>query len=128
MESFKNDNEGYIYCLTNECMPSVVKIGMTLEDPELRAKELSSSTGVPTPFQVAISKRIVNPREKEHAIHELLTSLGFRVNDRREFFDCSMTIVKQLFAVIDGVDMTVNTLQAMPAVRKHSVTVVKLNT
>lgn len=120
------DVEGYIYCLTNESMPGLVKIGMTTEDPESRTRELSSATGVPTPFRLEISKRILNPREKERAVHDLLSSLGFRVNEKREFFDCSMVIVKQLFAVIDGQDMVVNTIQAMPAVRKHAVTVVKL--
>jgi len=121
-----DDVEGYIYCFTNESMPGLVKIGMTTEDPEYRARELSSVTGIPTPFRVEISKRILNPREKERAVHELLATLGFRVNEKREFFDCSMVIVKQLFAVIDGMDMVVNTVQAMPSVRKHAVNVVKL--
>jgi len=122
-----DDAEGYVYCFTNESMPGLVKIGMTHDEPEARARELSTATGIPTPFRVEISKRILNPREKERAIHDLLSSLGFRVNDKREFFNCSMVVVKQLFAVIDGTDMAVNTLQAMPAVRKHTVNVVKID-
>jgi hypothetical protein len=119
-------SEGYVYCLTNVCMPDIVKIGMTMDDPEIRAAELSSVTGVPSPFQVAISKRIVNPREKEKALHELLSSLGFRVNNKREFFNCSLNIVGLLFAVIDGADVRITDAEAIPYVRKQNVQVEKL--
>ena len=118
--------EGYIYCLTNACMPGLVKIGMTMDDPEDRARELSSVTGVPSPFQVAISKRIVKPREKERAIHDLLSSIGFRVNDKREFFNCSMNVVGLLFAVIDGADVRIMDAEAIPYVRRQNVSVEKL--
>jgi len=117
---------GYVYCLTNESMPGIVKIGMTMDDPEERARELSSVTGVPTPFRVAISKRIVNPAMKETAVHDLLTALGFRVNDRREFFKCSLQIVGHLFAVMDGSDLCVADAEAIPVLRRQNVNVVKL--
>ena len=120
------ETEGYIYCLTNACMPGIVKIGMTLDDPESRAAELSSVTGVPTPFCVATSKRIRNPREKEKALHELLSSLGFRVNDKREFFNCSLHIVGLLFAVVDGTDYRIADADAIPVARKQNVSVEKL--
>lgn len=97
-----------------------------MDDPEDRARELSSVTGVPSPFCVAISKRIVKPREKERAIHELLSSLGFRVNDKREFFNCSMNIVGLLFAVVDGADVRIMDAEAIPYVRRQNVSVEKL--
>lgn len=118
--------EGYVYCLTNECMPGLLKIGMTTDDPETRARDLSSATGVPSPFRVEMSKRVANPREKERAIHELLSILGFRVNEKREFFNCSMTIAEHLFVLIDGTDVCVSNMQALSNVRKHTVNVVKL--
>lgn len=118
--------EGYIYCLTNACMPGIVKIGMTLEDPEFRAAELSANTGVPTPFCVAISKRIVNPRKKEKALHDLLTELGFRVNEKREFFNCSLSVVGHLFAVVDGAEVRITDAEAIPYVRRQNVSVEKL--
>ena len=111
---------GFLYCLTNESMPDIVKIGMTLHDtPEERANELSRVTGVPTPFCVAISKRIVNPRAKEMAVHELLTTLGFRVNERREFFRCSLHLVGLLFQVIDGWDVTISNADTLPVVKRQ---------
>ena len=118
---------GYVYCMTNASMPGIVKIGMTLDAPEDRAKELSSSTGVPTPFRVEISKRVANPYDKEQAMHELLSTLGFRINERREFFNCSMKIVEALFALIDGTDVVVNTTEASAVMKKLTVTVVKLD-
>jgi hypothetical protein len=120
------ESEGYIYCLTNASMPGIVKIGMTLDDPESRARELSSVTGVPTPFCVAISKRIVRPHEKERAIHDLLSTLGFRVNDKREFFNCSLNIVGLLFTVVDGTEETIHDTASLPVVRKQNVKVEKL--
>ncbi len=119
--------EGHIYCLVNDGMPGLVKIGMTHEDPEDRAKELSSATGVPYPFRVVISKRVVNPREKEHAIHELLSALGFRINEKREFFNCALGIVDHLFALIDGTDVRCGSVaQTSAVVRKYAVNVVKV--
>ena len=120
------EKEGYVYCFTNACMPGLVKIGMTTDSPEERARELSSVTGVPSPFCVAISKRIANPRQKEKAIHDLLTSMGFRVSDNREFFKCSLNIVGLLFAVIDGKDVSIQDSAAIPILRKQNVNVEKL--
>jgi len=110
---YKRENEGYIYCLTNPSMPGIVKIGMTHEEPEDRAAELSSVTGVPTPFDVALSKRVLCPVKKEADLHNLLSALGFRVNERREFFTCSLTIVGLLFALIDGTDLVVGDGEAV---------------
>ncbi len=45
---------GYVYVLMNSSMRGLVKIGKTEREPEERAKELSASTGVPTPFMVEI--------------------------------------------------------------------------
>ena len=43
---------GYVYIMTNPAMPGLVKIGSTTLLPDERARQLSSSTGVPRPFQV----------------------------------------------------------------------------
>lgn len=43
---------GYIYILYNQTANGFVKIGKTQRNPEDRSKELSSATGVPTPFTV----------------------------------------------------------------------------
>ena len=121
-------NEGFVYAMTNEAMPGLVKIGMTCDHPEERAKELSSATGVPFPFKVVVCKKVHNPREKEAAMHELLSALGFRVNEKREFFNCSLQIVDYLFALIDGTEVQVGSLtQSSAVVRKYAVNVLKMD-
>ncbi|WP_220385717.1 GIY-YIG nuclease family protein, partial [Klebsiella pneumoniae] len=44
--------EGWVYVLSNPCMPGIYKVGMTTTSPEVRARELSSATGVPAPFKI----------------------------------------------------------------------------
>ena len=73
-----------------------------------------------------ITKRVHNPREKELAMHELLSILGYRVNERREFFNCSRIIVEHLFALIDGTDVCVSNVQTTAIVRNFAINVVKL--
>jgi hypothetical protein len=120
------DEQGYVYAMTNDAMPGLVKIGMTCDDPENRAKELSSATGVPFPFRVVVCKKVHFPKAKEAAIHELLSALGFRVNEKREFFNCALGIVDLLFALIDGTDVRVDSMaQSSAVVRKYTVNVVK---
>jgi hypothetical protein len=122
----KTIEEGYVYCMINDAMPGLVKIGMTCDDPEARARELSSATGVPFPFRVMVSKKVVDPRAKEAALHELLSALGFRVNEKREFFNCAIGIVDLLFALIDGSDVRTGSMsQTSAVVRKYAVNVVK---
>ena len=81
------DNKGYIYLMINPAIPNMVKIGKTTREPEQRAKELSSSTGVPIEF-VLVHKRLVNNCTiAEKYIHEVLESKGVRVSKKREFFE-----------------------------------------
>ncbi|MDF3828316.1 MULTISPECIES: GIY-YIG nuclease family protein [unclassified Pseudocitrobacter] len=74
---------GYVYILVNQSMPGLIKIGRTLRDSRMRARELSS-TGVPTPFQVAFEIFADQHEALEEKIHYELAD--FRVNVTREFF------------------------------------------
>ena len=87
------DEEGWVYVLTNEAMPGIVKIGYTLREPSVRAEELykdsknGAVTGVPLPFDVAYKAWVLNPFQVEQAVHKSLAQK--RLNDNREFFKCS---------------------------------------
>ena len=87
------DEEGWVYVLTNEAMPGIVKIGYTLREPSVRAEELykdsknGAVTGVPLPFDVAYKAWVLNPFQVEQAVHKSLAQK--RINDNREFFKCS---------------------------------------
>lgn len=75
---------GWVYVLSNEYMPGIYKVGMTTTSPEIRAKELSSATGVPFPFKVESSHHCEDPAQSERDIHAALQDV--RINDSREFF------------------------------------------
>ena len=81
------DDNGYIYVLMNPSMPNLVKIGKTTRNPEERAKELSSTTGVPTPFTVVYDGYFQSCTKAEQHIHLILEEKGFRVSTNREFFE-----------------------------------------
>jgi hypothetical protein len=77
---------GFVYVLTNDCMPGLVKVGMTTRSPSLRADELSSATGVPMPFVVAKYFEFPDAMGRERAFHS--HHAGLRLPGR-EFFRMS---------------------------------------
>jgi tetratricopeptide (TPR) repeat protein len=75
---------GYIYVLYNPSANGVVKIGKTQRNPDERAKELSSATGVPTPFVVVYQSLFQDCDKAELFIHTRLDK--YRLSENREFF------------------------------------------
>jgi hypothetical protein len=74
---------GFIYILSNETMPEILKIGKTKRLPTDRSAELFT-TGVATPFVVEFAIHVNNANDFECAVHDELAD--FRVNKSREFF------------------------------------------
>ena len=68
-------------------MPGLVKIGKTTRDPKGRLEELSSATGVPTPFILVFDVCIPDCTAAERFVHALLESKGYRISSNREFFN-----------------------------------------
>jgi hypothetical protein len=98
------DSDGLVYVLTNEAMPGLVKIGVTLAgDAEGRAGQLYS-TGVPLPFDVEYAARVSLPREVERALHNAFRDR--RVNPKREFFRIEPDQAVGLLAVFGPDDVT----------------------
>lgn len=84
-------SKGYVYVMINSSMNGLVKIGKTEKDPEERAKELSTATGIATPFTV-VYKRMFNDCDKaEKNAHAILSEKGYRVNNKREFFSIGIS-------------------------------------
>jgi len=80
-------SKGYIYILINPAINNCIKIGKTTREPEERLKELSSATGVPTPF-ILVYKKLFNDCDfAEKYIHSFLQDSGKRLNSSREFFN-----------------------------------------
>jgi hypothetical protein len=80
--------QGWIYILSNQSMPGLVKIGFSLRHPSERAKDLDG-TWTPTPFNVIYGALVFNPNEVEQLLHREFSSA--RVSDQREFFKLSET-------------------------------------
>jgi hypothetical protein len=92
--------EGWLYCMSNSCMPGLVKVGQTKHDPSERALQLYT-TGVPEPFHVEFAKKVKDYLRKEKQIHALLEKYFERMNGR-EFFRCKSSDVYELFELMDG--------------------------
>lgn len=73
----------FVYILTNEAMPGIVKIGMTSVGIPERMQTLDS-TSVPLPFDCYYAARVEDMARVERALH---TAFGeHRVRPGREFF------------------------------------------
>ena len=95
---------GYIYCLSNISMPGILKIGMTIRDPEIRLQEanISDTWRPPTPYKIEFAKKVSDFKEKEKTLHKLLEKYTERINPKREFFKVSIEEVRLFFDLIDG--------------------------
>ena len=98
-----NDNGyGYIYCVSNESMPSILNIGITSIAPEVRLDDINSHTGLwrpPTPYKCEIAKRVRNIEKKKSAIDRLLTK--YRIHPNREFYRISLEKAQTIFDLLD---------------------------
>ena len=76
---------GWVYIITNDGMPELIKIGYSMKDPWLRAEELAN-TGAAHPYRVLYDALTFEPRDIEQSTHAKLASR--RVG--REWFSCSV--------------------------------------
>ncbi len=91
-------NSGYVYILSNECMPGLLKIGLTSRSPEERARELSSPTGVPTEYTVEYEVFSPDTKSLESSMHDRLRSN--RVNGKREFFKVELNSTIEMLSTL----------------------------
>lgn len=72
-------------------MPGVYKIGSTSRDLQIRVRELSSASGVPVPFRVALEYQCDDHGNVEFIAHDKLA--GMRVHPKREFFRADLETI-----------------------------------
>ena len=60
------NEEGYVYCISNEFMPGIYKVGVTMRSPLERLKEANSSDTwkIPT-YKIEFAKKVMDPKDKE---------------------------------------------------------------
>jgi hypothetical protein len=83
----------WVYVLSNPSH-SHYKIGYTKNEPEIRAKQISTSTGVALPYKVEFAFQCFNGEALEHEVHRKLEYC--RVNQNREFFDITLHEAKEV--------------------------------
>jgi len=96
---------GYIYCVSNEAMPSILNIGITTTAPEVRLDYINKLTGnwrPPTPYKCEFAKRVCDIEKKVVAIHKILAYC--RIHPEREFFRVSLEEVRNLFDLMEDED------------------------
>ena len=95
----QGEGDQWVYVLSNPSLPKeYLKIGYTKLSPEERAIQISSATGVPTPYKVEWAYKCFNGEMVERMIHEKLKA--FRVNNRKEFFHISLEEAKDNIILI----------------------------
>ena len=84
-----NKDVGWVYAFRNPNHKKMMfKIGETSRDPFVRAQELSSSTGVPIPFQVVYFIGVRDRRPAEGFVHSQLRQ--YRISQSKEFFSAPL--------------------------------------
>jgi len=84
MSQENTENKGFVYILINPAFTGFVKVGRTIKEPEIRARELSSGSGVPAPYAVAWDAFVKDFDQVEKLIHQQLAHTRSRHD--REFF------------------------------------------
>ena len=89
----RGDGDQWVYILSNPTTPSLLKIGYTKNDPDTRAKQISTATGVALPYKVEWAFKCFNGEQLEGEVHSYLNE--YRVNNNREFFEIDLTEAKK---------------------------------
>lgn len=91
--------KGFIYILSNNSLKeNLLKIGKTGKETSDRTKQLSSSTSIPENFEIEDEFEFSNINWAEKKIHLLLSK--YRPNKRKEFFNCEISVAKQIIIEI----------------------------
>jgi hypothetical protein len=94
----EGEGNQWVYILSNPSIPNALKIGFTNLTPELRAKQLSYSTGVVVPFKVAWAFRCFDGNLMENEVHIALKE--YRISNQREFFQVDLEEAKSIITLI----------------------------
>lgn len=92
------DLQGWVYVMSNQSMPDILKIGVTKRTVEERRRNLSSSTGVPIPFDIEYECEVEDCYRVEKAIKTIFAP--YRINPKKEFYKVSVTQVIALLQLV----------------------------
>lgn len=98
-------SRGKIYIMTNDAMPSYIKIGRTTNTLEQRMKELDT-TGIPLPFRCHYAVEVDDHEIKEKLIHDAFAD--HRVRQNREFFELAPERAMAILKALGGQEVMIN--------------------
>lgn len=89
---------GWVYIVSNQAMPGLLKIGFSTKDPALRALDLNN-TGSPHPYVVVYDALVHEPRDIEQRVHAALKAQCVG----KEWFNCSREVaIRAIRRIADG--------------------------
>lgn len=100
-------------------MPGLLKVGKTTRDVAERCRELTSATGVPTPFVVAFEQHFQDCDYAEREVHAALSASGYRQSENREFFRASPNEVVRIILSIPNISSAVTSADIRPEPRQE---------
>lgn len=92
---------GFVYILSNESMPGLVKIGLSARPVSERVAELNKATAVPTPFKVEAFFTCEDPKRVEQKAHQVLQACRMK---NREFFSITVAEAIEVLKQITNLD------------------------
>lgn len=92
-----------VYVLTNEAMPTYIKIGTTTLAVTERMRGLYT-TGVPVPFECFYAAEVSKAQNVERRLHRAFDA--FRVNKNREFFEMDPEAAADIVRMVAIRDVT----------------------
>jgi hypothetical protein len=90
---------GYVYVLSNDHMPGLVKVGFTARDFTKRVAELNSGTAVPAPFVIEGVFPSDDPEGHEQQVYRLLAATRL---SNKEFFRTEVRDALRAVALVFG--------------------------
>ena len=113
---------GWVYVISNAAMPDLLKIGFSLKDPTLRARELAN-TGSPFPYKVEYEALLENPRDVEQRAHQHLADQ----REGREWFRCTFDQAVSAIRAVAASQMLLEEQYGVPATAPADIEVPEQN-
>ncbi len=88
--------KGFIYCISNPQMPGICKCGGTTRDPNIRCKELFT-TSLPVECKLEYFIEVNDWKKAENETYKKIIDLGIKRFNKREWFNCDPIYIKSIF-------------------------------
>jgi hypothetical protein len=97
--------QGYLFCLTNEAFPDLVRIATTSTITPEQYKDTLYSHFIPTPYKVQYAKFVENPNIVLLTVVNEILKQGTRIVGKEQTFQVPLDYVQSIFRTIEGEDV-----------------------